>query len=98
MSGCMIIGAMNDPKNPLVQELELFGEMGFDFAEITIEPPGATPEKIAAEKKKVEDALHSYNFGVLCHLPWYFSLAHPHQGIEDAIHAEFGKAFEAAAW
>ena len=42
----MIIGAMNDPKKALVDEIAVFGEMGFDFAEITIEAPGAIPDKI----------------------------------------------------
>ena len=35
----MIIGAMNDPKNNLVEEIGVFGEMGFDFIEVTIEAP-----------------------------------------------------------
>jgi len=97
MGDCMIIGAMNDPKKDLATEIALFGEMGFDFVEITVESPGATPEKILGNKKAVLDALHSYNFGVLSHYPWYFSVAHPYEHIQKAISAEFGKAFEAAA-
>ncbi len=93
----MIIGAMNSPKNDLVSELQLFGEMGFDFVEITVESPAATPEKIAANKKAILDTLHSYNFGVLSHYPWYFSVAHPYQTIQDAIIREFARAFDAAA-
>jgi len=92
----VIIGAMNDPKKPLVEEITLFGEMNFDFAEITIEAPAATPEKIAKEKKAVLDALHSYNFGVLAHMPWYFSVAHPYRGVQDAIDGEFCSAFDTA--
>jgi sugar phosphate isomerase/epimerase len=93
----MIIGAMNNPKNDLVKEIELFGEMGFDFVEITIESPAATPEKITERKKQVLDALHSYNFGVLSHYPWYFSVAHPYQHIQDSIIEEFARAFGSAA-
>ena len=93
----MIVGAMNSPKNDLVSEIGLFGEMGFDFVEVTIESPGATPEKIVANKKGVLDALHSYNFGVLTHYPWYFSVAHPYAGIQEAIAKEFAAAFDAAA-
>ena len=93
----MIIGAMNSPKNDLVSEIQLFGEMGFDFVEITVESPAATPEKIAKEKKAVLDALHSYNFGVLAHMPWYFSVAHPYERIQKAIIGEFAAAFESAA-
>ncbi|VVB99303.1 endonuclease 4 [uncultured archaeon] len=93
----MIIGAMNNPKNNLSDEIALFGEMGFDFAEITVEAPGATPEKIMQDRKKVLDTLHSYNFGVLSHYPWYFSVAHPYASIQKAIDAEFDRAFESAA-
>ena len=92
----MIIGAMNNPKNDIVSEIQLFGEMNFDFVELTVEAPGATPEKMAEKKKEIVDALHSYNFGVLSHMPWYFSVAHPYQRIQDAINKEFCRAFDAA--
>ncbi|MCX8197725.1 MAG: sugar phosphate isomerase/epimerase [Candidatus Micrarchaeota archaeon] len=93
----MIIGAMNSPKESLAGQISLFGEMGFDFVEITIEAPGATPEKIMAGKKEIHDALHSYNFGVLSHFPWYFSVAHPYPRVQKAIVEEFCLAFDAAA-
>jgi sugar phosphate isomerase/epimerase len=92
----MIIGAMNNPKNELASEISLFGEMAFDFVEITIEAPCATPAKIAKGKKEVLDALQSYNFGVLAHMPWFFSVAHPYPKIQDAIVSEFCDAFDAA--
>ncbi len=92
----MIIGAMNNPKNDLASEITLFGEMGFDFVEITLESPAATPEKIVQNRKKVQDALHSYNLGVLSHYPLYFSVAHPYENIQKAINAEFARAFESA--
>ncbi|MFA4982785.1 MAG: sugar phosphate isomerase/epimerase [Candidatus Micrarchaeia archaeon] len=93
----MIIGAMNNPKNDLVSEIGLFGEMGFDFAEITVEAPQAAPERLAASRKAVLDALHSYNFGVLAHMPWYFSVAHPYPRVQEAIISEFASAFGAAS-
>lgn len=88
---------MNSPKNNLAEEIALFGEMGFDYVEITVESPGATPEKIAKNRKEILDALHSYNFGVLAHMPWYFSVAHPYERIQKAIIGEFAAAFESAA-
>jgi len=93
----MIIGAMNSPKKSLVDEINLFGEMGFDFFEITIEAPNGTPEKIMEQKKGILDAMHSYNFGVLSHYPWYFSVAHPYLYIQKAIEHEFDAAFASAA-
>lgn len=92
----VIIGAMNNPKNDLVSEIGLFGEMGFDYLEMTIEAPQTTPEKLVEKRKTIMDALHSYNFGVVSHMPWYFSVAHPYSGVQEAINREFGRAFEVA--
>ena len=92
----VIIGAMNNPKNDPVSEIGLFGEMGFDYVEITFEAPQAIPEKLADKRKAVLDALHSYNFGVLAHMPWYFSVAHPYPRVQEAIDGEFARAFDAA--
>ena len=92
----MIIGAMNDPKKNVAEEIALFGEMGFDFFELTVEAPCARPDKLMKEKKTVQDALSSYNFGVLAHMPWYFSVAHPYASIQEAINREFCSAFDAA--
>jgi sugar phosphate isomerase/epimerase len=88
---------MNDPKKNVAEEISLLGEMGFDYVEITIEAPGAHPDKLLKEKKAVLDALHSYNFGVLSHYPWYFSVAHPYPSIQEAITREFCSAFDAAS-
>jgi sugar phosphate isomerase/epimerase len=93
----MIMGAMNDPKKPVAGEIALFGEMGFDYFELTVEAPCAHPDRLVKEKKAVQDALSSYNFGVLAHMPWYFSVAHPYPELQDAFVREFCRAFDAAA-
>ncbi|MDE1798078.1 MAG: sugar phosphate isomerase/epimerase [Candidatus Micrarchaeota archaeon] len=93
----MLIGAMNNPHKKLVEEIHVFGELNFDYVEITIENPQARPEFVRDNKKKILDALGSYNLGVTCHLPWYFSLAHPYERIQKAVNAEFNDAFRAAA-
>jgi len=92
----MIIGAMNDPKKNIAEEIALFGEMGFDYFEMTIEAPGAHPDKLQKERQIILDALSSYNFGVLAHMPWYFSVAHPYSSIQEAINREFCRAFDTA--
>ncbi len=93
----MIIGAMNNPHKKLVEEIHLFGEMNFDYLELTIEHPHARPEFIEKNKKEILDAIQSYNLGIIAHLPWYFSLAHPYERIEKAIHTEFISAFRIAS-
>lgn len=93
----MIIGAMNNPHKKLVEEIHAFGEMNFDYVEVTVENPNAKPEYIRGHKKLVLDAIASYNLGVKAHLPWYFSLAHPYERIQKAINSEFNDAFAAAS-
>ncbi|MEM4554308.1 MAG: sugar phosphate isomerase/epimerase family protein [Candidatus Anstonellaceae archaeon] len=88
---------MNNPWKETASQIYEFGERGFDFFELTVEFPYATPEKLEASKKEITDALSSYNFGVVAHCPWYFSVAHPYLSIQKAINAEFEKGFAAAA-
>lgn len=93
----MLLGAMNDPQKDILEEIKLFGEMGFDFVELAVEAPGGKPEKLLEKKKEIEDLLNSYNFGVLAHFPWYFHLASHYEKIRDAYLAETKKALEAVA-
>ena len=62
---------MNFPIKPLIQEIEEFGEMGFDYVELTMDPPEATPQKILAQKKPIQDLLHRYGMGIIGHLPTF---------------------------
>jgi len=87
---------MNDPKKNVADEISLFGEMGFDYLELTVEAPCAHPDRLMKEKKAIQDALASYNFGVMAHMPWYFSVAHPYSSVQEAIYREFARAFDSA--
>ncbi|MEM3362199.1 MAG: sugar phosphate isomerase/epimerase family protein [Candidatus Anstonellaceae archaeon] len=88
----MISGAMNNPHRDLIEEIYFVGESNFDFFELTIEYPAATPKKINENKKKILEALESYNLGLLAHLPWYFSLAYPYERIQNATNKEIENA------
>jgi len=93
----MIIGAMNDPRKKLADEIMLAGELSFDYIEVTVQAPTATPEIISRNRKEIFDALKSYNLGVLAHMPWYFPLSHPYASMQEASNREFSRAIEAAA-
>ncbi len=53
----MEYGAMNFPIKPLLKEIEEIGEMGFDYVELTMDPPEATPQKILTQFWKEDNHL-----------------------------------------
>ena len=67
----MKYGAMNFPIKPLLQEIEEIGEMGFDYVELTMDPPEATPQKILAQKRQIQDLFHQYRMEIIGHLPTF---------------------------
>jgi sugar phosphate isomerase/epimerase len=93
----MIIGAMNNPHKELVEQIYFFGENNFDYLELTIEYPHATAQKLLENKRKIFDALNSYNLGLLAHLAWYFPIAHPYDSIRSSTIKEIEKAISVCA-
>jgi sugar phosphate isomerase/epimerase len=67
----MKYGAMNFPIKPLLKEMEEIGEMGFDYVELTMDPPEATPQKILAQKRSMKELLNRYKMGMVGHLPTF---------------------------
>jgi len=92
----MIIGAMNHPHKEILDQIYKIGEMNFDYLEITIEYPAATPQKLIQKKDKILEAISSYNLGVLAHLPWFFPLANPYERIQNATNKEIENAMHIA--
>lgn len=62
---------MNFPIKPLLKEMEEIGEMGFDYVELTMDPPEATPQKILAQKRSIRERLDRYGMGIVGHLPTF---------------------------
>src|SRR3989338_3057355 len=81
----MKIGSMNDPTNNLLDEINLFGSIGLEYLDLTIEYPEATPEKILSRENKIKDALSKFNLNVVGHMPWYFQIAHPYDDIRKSV-------------
>jgi len=67
----MKYGAMNFPIKALLGEIEEIGEMGFDYLELTMDPPEATPQKILSQKRSINETLKRYRMGILGHLPTF---------------------------
>jgi sugar phosphate isomerase/epimerase len=93
----MKVGAMNNPKNDLLDEVRVAGEYGFDYLDLTIEFPEATPDKIRASVKPFKDALSTYKLGLVGHMPWFLNIIHPYESIRKTTLEECVRIFDMAA-
>ncbi|VVB53104.1 endonuclease 4 [uncultured archaeon] len=89
----MKFGAMNNPRKNLVEEVKIIGDQGFDYVDLTIEYPEATPEKIREMMPALKDALSSYDLTLVGHMPWFLHIIHPYDSVRAAILSECDKIF-----
>ncbi|GAB4255807.1 sugar phosphate isomerase/epimerase family protein [Deferrisoma sp.] len=71
----MRYGAMNSPLLPVLEEIELVGRMGFDYVELAMDPPQATPERLGGLAGDIRRLLDRHGLGLVCHLPTFVSTA-----------------------
>jgi sugar phosphate isomerase/epimerase len=93
----MKYGAMNFPIRPLLKEIEEIGEMGFDYVELTLDPPEATPQKILAQKKPIQELLRRYGIGITGHLPTFVWTSDLYESLRKASIQETLDALEAGS-
>ncbi|MDZ7374086.1 MAG: sugar phosphate isomerase/epimerase [candidate division KSB1 bacterium] len=68
----MRVGMMNDPRLPIDEEVAFAAEHGFDFLDLTLEPPRATNE--AARSPRVQAAVLKSGLGVVGHTAYYLPI------------------------
>ena len=93
----MQFGAMNFPVTPVLQEIETFARLGFDYLELAMDPPMAHYSKIAKQKKAIVRALADNGLGLVCHLPTFVSTADLTASIRQASVNEMHCSMEVAA-
>jgi sugar phosphate isomerase/epimerase len=93
----MKYGAMNFPIKPLLREFEEIGERGFDYVELTMDPPEATPQKILAQKRSIQELLHRYGLGIIGHLPTFVWTSDLYESLRRVSIQETLDALEAGA-
>jgi sugar phosphate isomerase/epimerase len=71
----MKIGAMNNPMQNLMRQIQWIGENKFDFVDLTLEPPGALAAKVNVDA--VRDLLDKYSLDVIGHTAYYLPIASP---------------------
>jgi len=78
----MLIGSMNHPALDLLQEIDDIADMGFDFIDLTLEPPLASARLINAGA--VRAALEDHNLKVVGHTAYYLPLCSPFESVRRA--------------
>jgi sugar phosphate isomerase/epimerase len=97
----MLIGTMNHPGRDLFQEIEWIAEMGFEFLDLTLEPPRALARNLSATA--VKNALRDNNLQVVGHTAYYLPLCSPFESIRRAAVDELKECLDffgeiGAAW
>ncbi|MGD2151331.1 MAG: sugar phosphate isomerase/epimerase family protein [Desulfobacterales bacterium] len=93
----MLYGAMNFPVNPILKELEAISELGFDYLELTMDPPRAHYSIIRQQKKGLLKALERKKMKLVCHLPSFVYTADLNHALREASLNEVLKSLEVAA-
>lgn len=93
----MKLGAMNSPGEEVTAELSFIARNGFEFLELAVEAPEATPERLVEKEQELMEIIESYELEVVAHLPWYFEIAHPYTRVRNAFLEEVRSALDIAA-
>jgi sugar phosphate isomerase/epimerase len=91
----MMIGAMNHPAHDLLKEIDWIGEMGFDFIDLTLEPPMAEARRL--DLRSVRSALDGNGLSVVGHTAYYLPLCSPFESLRLAAVQELQLCLEAFA-
>ena len=93
----MQYGAMNFPIKPVVEELTDIAALGFDYLELTMDPPEAHYTTIRQQMRPILSALASQSMNIICHLPTFVSTADLTDSIREASLQEMLSSIEVAA-
>ncbi|HRJ43339.1 MAG: sugar phosphate isomerase/epimerase [Caldilineaceae bacterium] len=90
----MQIGAMNNPREPLLDEIHWFAANAFDYIDLTIEAPGAAAE--STNWPAVAAVLRDLGLGVVCHTAPYLPIHNPSPLVRHAAVDELRRSIDAA--
>ena len=93
----MRFGAMNFPVMPVLEEIESFARMGFDYLELAMDPPMAHHSILSSGKKDIIMALQDNSLGLVCHLPTFLTTADLTESLRRASVTEMLLSLDVAA-
>lgn len=71
----MKYGAMSSPLRDPREEIREFASMGFDFAELSMDPPKGLPENLSLLVPELKATLSTYGVGLVVHMPTFVWVA-----------------------
>ncbi len=93
----MKYGAMNFPVKPVIEQIEEFADMGFDYLELAMDAPFGHYSLIRQQKKDILKALDKHRMGLVCHLPTFVYTADMTESIRNASLDEMLNSLDVAA-
>lgn len=93
----MKYGAASFPIKPVEDEIKKAGDLGFDFFELSMDPPEGHWARVESMEKQIVAALDVYNLPVVCHLPSFVYTPDLSPGIRKASLDEMLYSLDAAA-
>ena len=92
----MHFGAMNFPITPVLDEIDAFARLGFDYLELAMDPPMAHHSILTSSKKAIIQALKDNGLGLVCHLPTFVTTADLTESLRRASVMEMHSSLEVA--
>jgi sugar phosphate isomerase/epimerase len=92
----MRYGAMNFPVKKIHKEIEQFDALGFDFLELTLDPPETHYSIVRDRKDAISKQLKTCNMGLVCHLPTFVYTADLTERIRRASLTEMVESLQTA--
>ena len=93
----MLYGAMNFPVRSILQELETISRLGFDYLELTMDPPKAHHTTIHQQRDHILQKLQEFQMRLVCHLPTFVSTADLTDTLRETSVREILDSLEVAA-
>ncbi len=93
----MKFGAMNFPVTPVLDEIEAFARLGFDYLELAMDPPMAHHSTLSSARAAITRALRVNDLGLICHLPTFLSTADLTESLRRASVTEMHRSLDVAA-
>ncbi len=84
---------MNSPFRPVTHEIPRIAGAGFDYVDLTLEPPGAWP----VSPDEIRTLLEDTGLGVVGHTAFYLPIASPFRPLRDAARGVLITAFDVFA-